>query len=588
MGSQPMHSASGRYTIVFNGEIYGFLELRKELVNLGERFAGHSDTEVLLFAIEKFGLQEALKKCNGMFAFALYDAKERTISFARDRIGKKPIYIALAHGSIAFASELKSLRKHPALLNPTLNLEALSSYLKCKYVPTPHTIYNEAFKLYPGSTLTVSVETCPGSIGELQSAVIRYWDCQEVVARAANERRIDEVEALDSLENVLRKAVSDRMVSDVGVGAFLSGGIDSSLVSAMMQELSTDPVRTFTVRFLEAAFNEADVASQVARFLRTDHTEITATPQMALDAVSDLAEIYDEPFADPSQIPTLIVARLAREHVSVALSGDGGDELFGGYARYRQMLQIEQLARSIPPIAFRAIAAAPVGLVDKALRAGRRLSRSVSDELTGDRMKKLAQLALVEDFDERYQHFMSEWKNPEELVIGTHQQFSATPARRYPANANPTERMMLQDTIAYLPDDILVKVDRASMSVALELRAPLLDYRVLEEAWKAPRSLCLSGKQGKVALRRLLARRLPASIVDLPKRGFGVPLNEWLRGPLRSMAEESLAHTRLQSDGLFHPSIIRQQWEEHLSGRRNWGSQIWTIVMFNAWRSRWM
>ena len=588
MGSQPMQSASGRYSVIFNGEIYGFLELREELLALGETFAGKSDTEVLLAAVERFGLAKALEKCNGMFAFALFDAKERTVSFARDRIGKKPLYIGLSGSSVAFASELKSIRRHPAFVDATLNLRSLASYLRYRYVPTPHTIYNEVFKLHAGSTLTLSAGRCPKSLSELQSAVIRYWDCQEVVARAANDRIVDEAVALGSLEDVLRKAVGDRMVSDVGVGAFLSGGVDSSLVAAVMQELSTAPIRTFTVSFLESAFNEADNALKIAEFLRTDHTEITATPQMALDVVGDLAEVYDEPFADPSQIPTLIVSRLARQHVSVALSGDGGDELFGGYARYLQMQHIERLARNIPSLAFRAIAAAPVGLVDKAVQVGKRLSKNVGNEVTGDRVKKLAELALVGDFDDRYLHFMSEWKDPARVVIGEHEPFNSTPSRQFPASANLAERMMLHDTMAYLPDDVLVKVDRASMSVALELRAPLLDYRLIETAWKAPRSLCLSDKHGKVALRRLLARRLPKRLIDLPKRGFGVPLNEWLRSQLRPLAEDLLSSVRLQNDGLFHPAIVRSRWEEHLSGRRNWGSQLWTIIMFNAWRSRWM
>ena len=588
LGAQPMHSASGRYSIVFNGEIYGFLELRRELVSLGIDFQGNSDTEVLLAAIEKFGVNSTLKKCNGMFAFALFDKENRTITFARDRIGKKPLYVALSNNCIAFASELKSIRRHPSFLDPTLNVGSATLYARYKYVPAPYTIYDGMMKLSPGSLLEVSVDRCPTSLDALQSRVFCYWDFREVAEHAASMRTHDEAEALRSLERILQTAVGERMVADVSVGAFLSGGIDLSLVTAVMQELSPTPVRTFTVRFQEAAFNEADVAAEVARYLGTDHTEITATPQMALDAIDDLANVYDEPFADPSQIPTLVVSRLAREHVSVALSGDGGDELFGGYSRYSQMLQIEKVAKKIPSLAFRAISAAPMAFMDGIVQIGRRLSPRLGDEVSADRLGKLAELALVPDFNLRYLSFLSEWKNPSDLVIRGYEPSTAMSSQRYPLGADRTDTMMFRDTVAYLPDDILVKVDRASMSVGLEMRAPLLDYRLIEEAWRVPRSLCLTGAQGKVALRRLLLNRLPKNIVDRPKRGFGVPINEWLRGPLRPMAEESLSPMRLQNDGVFHPAVVRQRWEEHLSGRRNWGSQLWTILMFNAWRARWM
>ena len=356
----------------------------------------------------------------------------------------------------------------------------------------------------------------------------------------------------------------------------------------MMQELSPVPIRTFTVRFLEEAFNEADVASEVAGHLQTDHTEITATAQMALDAVDDLADVYDEPFADPSQIPTLLVSRLAREHVSVALSGDGGDELFGGYARYAQMLQMDRLASKLPSTTFRAVSAAPIGLVDGLVGVARKLYPRLDGELTGDRMKKLAELAVIPDFDRRYLSFVSEWKDPSGLVIGGHEPSTAMSVLQYPTGADRVDRMMFTDTVAYLPDDILTKVDRASMSVGLELRSPLLDHRFIAEAWRAPRALGLSGGQGKVALRKLLLKRLPRTIVDRPKRGFGVPMNEWLRGPLRPMAEEFLSAARLRNDGVFQIEIVRQRWEEHISGRRNWGTQLWNVLMFNAWQSRWM
>ncbi|WP_274629290.1 asparagine synthase (glutamine-hydrolyzing) [Arvimicrobium flavum] len=588
LGAQPMHSASGRYTIVFNGEIYGFLQLRDELASQGVAFRGRSDTEVLLAAVEMYGLEETLRRCNGMFAFALFDRLQRTVTFARDRLGKKPLYVALSGASLCFSSELKGIRKHPDFANPSLDMGAVTLYARYKYVPAPYAIYDGVLKMPPGSFLSVSTVQRPVSIDDLRALIVRYWDVQEIAERSIADRGQHEIEAMRSLESTLRTSVSERMVSDVSVGAFLSGGVDSSLVTAVMQEMSPTPIRTFTVRFHEKAYNEADVAAEVARCLRTDHTEITASPRMALDVIGDLAEVYDEPFADPSQIPTLVVSRLAREHVTVALSGDGGDELFGGYARYQQMLQIQRLANRIPRFAFRAIAVSPIGLTEKLAQVGRYFRPELGDELTGDRLKKLADLALIRDFDLRYLNFLSEWNDPSRLVIRGYEPATAMSSRQYPEGADGADRMMFKDTVAYLPDDILVKVDRASMSVGLELRAPLLDYRLVEAAWRSPRSLCISNGQGKVALRKLLLRHLPKSIVDRPKRGFGVPINDWLRGPVRSFAEELLSNSLLQRTGVFDAAAVRQRWSEHLSGRRNWGPQLWTILVFNAWHSRWM
>lgn len=586
-GAQPMHSASGRYSITFNGEIYGFLDLRRDLIARGVQFRGGSDTEVLLAAIETLGARNALARCNGMFAFALLDRKARKVLFARDRIGKKPLYIGLNDHSLGFASELRSIRRHPAFSSLSIDVEAVTLYARYKYVPTPLTIYREIFKLPPGSYLELSVDECPSSTGALAASTVRYWDLADA-ARAGRRRHEEEAESLQSLEDILRTCVAERMVADVRLGAFLSGGIDSSLVVAMMQELSAKPVKTFTVRFLEPAVNEADVAKDIATHLKTDHMEITASPEASLELVDSMADVYDEPFADPSQIPTLMVSRLAREHVTVALSGDGGDEAFAGYARYPQMLRIEGLAGKLPAFAFRATAAAPDYLVEGAFQLAKYvLPKRLSDELSADRVKKLAELAAIPDFDRRYLDFLSEWKRPADLVIGGYDSACAPAFNPQLAKAGPVDRMIFKDAMTYLHDDILVKVDRASMSVALEMRAPLLDYRFIEEAWRVPESLCLSGDQGKIALRRLLSRRLPPSLVNQPKRGFGVPMNEWLRNPLRPWAEALLSPARLKGDGVFRPEIVRKRWEEHISGRRNWGSQLWTILMFNEWKSRW-
>lgn len=588
LGAQPMHSATGRYTIVFNGEIYGFETLREELQSLGVQFRGRSDTEVLLAAIERFGLQTSLRRCNGMFAFAVFDRKQRTLAFARDRLGKKPVYIALSNDALCFSSELKGVREHPSFASPSLNLGAVTLYARHKYVPAPYAIYDGVMKLPAATSLTVSIDRRPVSMDELHASIVPYWDILEVAERSIPARVCDAEEALGSIEGNLRIAVGERMVADVPVGAFLSGGVDSSLVAAVMQEVSPTPIRTFTVRFDEAEFNEADIASEVAGFLKTEHTEVTATAQMALDAVGDLADVYDEPFADPSQIPTLVVSRLARRHVTVALSGDGGDELFGGYARYAQMLRLQHLAQKVPNLAFRAIAAAPVELAEQFVRLARCLAPQLDGNVTADRVKKLADLALVRDFDARYLNFLSEWKDPAAFVHGGYEPPTAMSSQVYPEGADTADRMMFKDTIAYLPDDILVKVDRASMSVGLEMRAPLLDHRLVEAAWRAPRSLLFAGGQGKLALRKLLLKRLPSRIVDRPKRGFGIPINEWLRGPLRPLASQMLDRDRIRSGGLFDANAVSQRWSEHLSGRRNWGTQLWTVLAFNAWQARWM
>ncbi|KQX27786.1 asparagine synthase [Ensifer sp. Root423] len=587
-GAQPMHSASGRYSIVYNGEIYGFLGLRAELETRGVRFRGHSDTEVLIEAVELYGLENTLKRCNGMFAFALYDSVERKVIFARDRIGKKPLYIGLSGEAVVFGSELKSIRRHPSFRSPEIDRGSVALYLRYNYVPTPYSIFRNIFKLPHGSTVSISVDEPPSSIAAVLASTKLYWDAFDVAERGYARPIESEEEALELLDNCLKTAVSERMVSDVPVGALLSSGVDSSLVSAVMQEVSTSPVKTYTVRFMEEQYNEADAASAVARHLKTDHTEITAEPEIAFKLISDLPDVYDEPFADPSQIPTLLVSKLARQTVTVALSGDGGDEFFGGYKRYQRMLTFDRLAKMAPPIALRAVKFTPGWLLDVAAPLGRRaLPAALRDEATGSRMKRLAELLQIHDTDDRYLNFVSQWPDATDVVIGGHEPPTAMSSKRIPAALNPVDRMMYRDMVSYLPDDILVKLDRASMAVGLEMRAPLLDYRFVELAWRAPRALCFSQGQGKLALRKLLARRLPEKLMNQPKRGFGIPLNAWLRGPLRAWASETLSPSRLRRDGVFRSELIEARWKEHLTGKRDWGPHLWTILMFNSWMDRW-
>ncbi|KQZ53306.1 MULTISPECIES: asparagine synthase (glutamine-hydrolyzing) [unclassified Ensifer] len=587
-GAQPMHSASGRYSIVYNGEIYGFLGLRAELETRGVRFRGHSDTEVLIEAVELYGLENTLKRCNGMFAFALYDSVERKVIFARDRIGKKPLYIGLSGEAVVFGSELKSIRRHPSFRSPEIDRGSVALYLRYNYVPTPYSIFRNIFKLPHGSTVSISVDEPPSSIAAVLASTKLYWDAFDVAERGYARPIESEEEALELLDNCLKTAVSERMVSDVPVGALLSSGVDSSLVSAVMQEVSTSPVKTYTVRFMEEQYNEADAASAVARHLKTDHTEITAEPEIAFKLISDLPDVYDEPFADPSQIPTLLVSKLARQTVTVALSGDGGDEFFGGYKRYQRMLTFDRLAKMAPPIALRAVKFTPGWLLDVAAPLGSRaLPAALRDEATGSRMKRLAELLQIHDTDDRYLNFVSQWPDATDVVIGGHEPPTAMSSKRIPAALNPVDRMMYRDMVSYLPDDILVKLDRASMAVGLEMRAPLLDYRFVELAWRAPRALCFSQGQGKLALRKLLARRLPEKLMNQPKRGFGIPLNAWLRGPLRAWASETLSPSRLRRDGVFRSELIEARWKEHLTGKRDWGPHLWTILMFNSWMDRW-
>ncbi|HXF71392.1 MAG TPA: asparagine synthase (glutamine-hydrolyzing), partial [Actinomycetota bacterium] len=587
-GHQPMPSPSGRYVLVFNGEIYNFRTLRRRLEGLGYRFRGGSDTEVLVAAIEAWGLEAALERLNGMFAFAVWDRRERALHLARDRMGEKPLYYGWVDRTFLFASELKSLRAHPGF-RPEVDREALALFLRLKYVPTPWSIYRAIRKLEPGHWVTVRPDR-PGS----QEGPIAYWDAREVAARARSAPFPGTLqEAAERLEELLADAVSCRLESDAPLGALLSGGIDSSTVVALMRAQGSREVRTFTVGFRETAFDESAGARAVARHLGTDHTEIRVEPEDALAVIPRLPSIYDEPFADSSQIPTLLVSELARRWVTVALSGDGGDELFGGYNRYSWVPALNGSATRAPGLARRAGAAVLERLTparwERILRAANPvMPASLRQRIPADKLHKLVDVLRSRGPDDAYVRLISHWPDPSALVVGGREPPAvATDPARWPAADGVAQRMMLVDALTYLPDDILAKVDRASMSVSLEVRVPFLDHRVVEFAWSLPASLKVRDGRGKLPLRAVLSRHVPAALVERPKMGFGVPIGDWLRGPLRGWAQDLLDPERIRSEGFLRPEPIAAAWEEHLSGRRNRQYQLWDVLMLQAWLETW-
>jgi asparagine synthase (glutamine-hydrolysing) len=586
-GAQPMRSASGRYVIVYNGELYNHPELRRELTEAGAAPAwrGHSDTETLLAAIDAWGFPRALERAIGMFAFALWDAAERSLVLARDRMGEKPLYYGWVGRSLVFASELKALRAFPGF-NPPIDRRAVASYLRYSYVPGPHTIYGGVSKLPPASWLRL---TAPSPVTRPEPRP--YWSLTDVIAGGASSRAMPVAsDAADELERVLGRVVASQMLSDVPLGAFLSGGIDSSLVTALMQKHSAQPVRTFSIGFAEARFNEADHARAVARHLGTDHTEFTVTEAEALAVVPELPRIFDEPFADPSQIPTILLSRLTRQRVTVAMSGDGGDEVFGGYNRYLYAPDLWRRLGALPAPARSAVAAAAGGIQRLSNSAGgstlnalvRRLGLPVT---TADRLSKFGSaIGNSRDFEGFYREIVSTWTTPGEALL-VHEEAPSLldDPRRRPLLDDQAELMMALDALTYLPDDILVKVDRSAMSASLETRAPFLDARIVEHAWRLPRSAKIQGRTGKHILRQVLDRHVPRALVERPKQGFAIPLDAWLRGGLRDWAESLLERRRLDALGL-RPEALRRHWQGHIKGRDNAGARLWSVLMLLAWQ----
>ncbi len=585
-GHQPMLSWDGRYVIVFNGEIYNFQQLRRELEksnNAPLRFRGHSDTEVLLGCFESWGVQHTLSRVNGMFAFGLWDRQERILYLGRDRLGEKPLYYGWMGGVFLFGSELKALRAHPSF-ETHIDRDALALCLRHNCVPAPHSIYQGVQKLLPGTFLAVT------SAVLVNPAPVPFWSLRKVVESGiADPFRGSPEEALEQLEILLRDAVRIRMLSDVPLGSFLSGGVDSSLVTSLMQEESVRPVKTFSIGFSEAAYDEAGNAARVARHLGTEHSELRVAPRDAMAVIPFLPAIYDEPFADSSQIPTFLLSRMARRHVTVGLSGDGGDEVFCGYTRHVWSTRLWKFIGATPKPFRRACAAALLGMSPEGWDSlfqflSPFLPSAMNHRLPGQKLHKLARLLALGNPESVYQALVSHWNDPVGVVIGAEESPTAVSRSRAWAKLPQfTQQMMFLDTLTCLPDDMLTKVDRASMAVGLEARIPLLDHRVVEFAWRLPMSMKLRGHQGKWILRELLARRVPRHLVERPKSGFSIPLDRWLRGELRDWAESLLSERRLREDGFFQTQPIREKWAEHLSGKRAWQHHLWGVLMFQAW-----
>ena len=580
-GHQPMLSASGRFVGMMNGEIYNFEDLRAELRAAGRApaFRGHSDTEVMLAGFEAWGVEAAVRRFNGMFAIALWDRLERRLHLIRDRMGVKPLYYGLSGSTFMYGSELKALCQHPQF-SGRIDRGALQLYLQFMYVPAPYSIYEDVSKVMPGTILTFDPTT-----KHVKNSV--YWSARDAAISGMENRFKGSLDdAAHELEELARDAIRMRMVADVPLGVLLSGGVDSSLVTALMQAQSTSPIRSFTIGFTDRSYDEAPFAAAVAEHLGTSHTALMMTAEDVLQVIPKLPAMYDEPFADSSQMPTHLVAMLARQQVTVCLSGDGGDELFGGYVRYfigeSLFNRLAVVPRPVRPVLARALTAVPADTWDRILEAGYPLlPKRLRQPRPGERIHKIGRVLSAGDADAMYFELVSHWANV--VVDGTDATAPVTVRAAWPALSHPVERMMYFDQISYLPDDILAKVDRASMAVSLEVREPLLDYRLVEFAWRLPLSMKVRGGTGKRVLRRVLGRHLPPALLDRPKMGFGVPLDQWLRGELRDWAESLLDESLLRDQGLIDPRPIRAKWNEHLAGKSDWKYHLWAVLMFQAW-----
>ncbi|HEY4372659.1 MAG TPA: asparagine synthase (glutamine-hydrolyzing) [Burkholderiales bacterium] len=576
-GAQPMASHSGRFTVTFNGEIYNYEQLRAQLPPM--QWRGHSDTEVLLQAFEVWGIEASLKRAVGMFSLAVWDAKERELILARDRLGEKPLYYGVAGGALLFASELKAITAIPGW-SGEIDRTALDAFMRHAAVPAPHSIYRNVKKLPAACCLRIPLAQAPRAL-ELEPTP--YWSLEQVASQSPLQ--LDDATAIDELEALLKQAIAGQMVADVPVGAFLSGGIDSSTIVALMQAQATRPVKSFSIGFNEPGYNEAEHAKAVAGHLGTDHTELYVTPEEARAVIPMLPAMFDEPFGDSSQIPTYLVSKLARSQVTVSLSGDGGDELFGGYNRYFWAQKYWRRMRSLPGFA-RSLAAAGMHALppDAWNHLWKILPRRAQLAQPGDKLYKLADLMRAQDGREAYSWLTAQHRERESLVLGV----EAPPLAGGHAlwnvpGRNLADNMMLADARGYLADDILVKVDRATMAVGLEGRAPFLDHRVAEFAFRLPVAQKIHNGMGKWALRQVLYRYVPAALIERPKMGFGVPIDSWLRGPLKNWAAGLLDPSRLRAEGYLHVDAVRRAWDEHQSGRRNLQHFLWNVLMFEAW-----
>jgi asparagine synthase (glutamine-hydrolysing) len=587
-GNQPMRSNSGRFILTYNGEIYNHLEIRKEIEksNSNIKWYGNSDTETLLEAIDFWGIEITLQKIDGMFAFGLWDQKTRCLTLVKDRIGEKPLYYGWQgkgdNKIFLFSSELKALKMHPEFKGE-INRDAIALQLRHNCIPAPYSIYKDIHKLLPGCYLQLKESDLKKFLIP-QSKI--YWSLTEsAIYGNNNQLMLSEIDIQKGLEKHLQSSVKKQMISDVPIGAFLSGGIDSSTVVALMQSQSNHPIKTFTIGFSEEDYSEAKYAKKIAKHLGTDHTELYVSSKMAMEIIPKLPSIYDEPFSDSSQIPTYLVSQLAKQYVKVSLSGDGGDELFCGYNRHIMSKKFSNIFR-LMPLFFRKILSNRLELIST--KNWDRLSNlsPFLDQYSnfGDKMHKVVNVLKAKNLNDLYYMLCSHWQNPTELVINSKEPGTLlTEFKPELKGLNSQQQMMALDFITYLSDDILVKVDRAAMASSLETRVPFLDHKLIEYVWKIPHSLKFRNGQGKWILRKILNQYVPENLTKRSKMGFGIPIDTWLRGPLRDWAENLLNEKRLKEEGFFNPKLIRDKWEDHLSDKRNWQSDLWDILMFQAW-----
>jgi asparagine synthase (glutamine-hydrolysing) len=577
-GHQPMNSQDGRYVLIFNGEIYNFLDLKSQLEKRGTVFRGHCDTEVVLAAFSEFGIEPALDRFIGMFALALWDRKERLLRLVRDRAGEKPLYYGWSGGVFLFGSELKALRAHPQW-DSEVDPEALTLFLRHNYIPAPHSIYRKIFKLPPGCLLTVAANDI--ATGDLP-APKSYWSLWSVAqAGIAKPFQGNTDDAKEHFKQLLSDSVAMQLVADVPVGAFLSGGIDSSIVVALMQARSRRPIKTFSIGFAETADDEAPFAKAVAAHLGTQHSELYVDADRLLDVIPRLSAIYDEPLADTSHIPTVLLCELARKQVTVCLSGDAGDELFGGYMHYQKTQKVWEILRNIPQPQRQQMGQVLARLGAAGVDIQTRLGR---EPRFFKRLLRLSELLPATNDQALYELMISPCRDPENwLVVSNARPSSNGISTAWEFLPHLLQRMMYWDFVHYLPDEILTKVDRAAMSVSLETRIPLLDHRIVEFAWSLPNCFRQRRGKGKWLLRQLLQEYLPRSLVERPKQGFAAPVEEWIRGELRSWAEELLSESRLKQTGYFQEKCVRQKWSDHLASRRDLGRPLWNVLMFQSW-----
>lgn len=575
-GAQPMVSRSGRFVIAFNGEIYNFLSLRKELQGLNCTFRGQSDTEVILTAFEQWGVQASLEKFAGMFAFACIDLRDKKLYLCRDRIGEKPLYYGWQGTTLLFASELKALRCHPCWLNK-INSQALPLLLRHNFIPYPQTIYDNIYKLPPASLLTFDFTNKEISLPEPDF----YWQLSD---QCSSDWQGDITQAGNQLDDLLSKVIAEQMISDVPLGAFLSGGIDSSVIIALMQKQSDKKVKTFSIGFDEPGYNEAIHAKAVAEHLKTEHTELYITANDALNVIPSLPKIYDEPFADSSQIPTFLVSKMTSQHVTVALSGDGGDELFCGYTRYFQKTRDWQKKQKRLVNLYSLLAKLPTSVAATIIKAINKKQKARSKTAINFRLAEHALINSTNEFSDYYRQSVSYWSQPELLLKNAYEpEYALTQGLPKHIKNDLHKALMWLDLNWYLPDDILTKVDRAAMACSLETRVPMLDHRIVNFALGLPTNLNIADNEGKQVLRNVLYRYVPKSLVDRPKQGFAIPISHWLRTSLRDWAEDLLDLNHLNSQNLWHADTLRWFWDEHLSGREDYSFKLWGILMFQAW-----